>query len=358
MDYLQRIQDEMKHTTLTNYHDRETLARLLSQVMMGDITEAEAYFNQVRIAPPHQRLNKHLHTVPTFRVGLSNAFHNKENLTGNKAAMAGSFKVHEVTPEQFIVHVLAGKAWTPGTFTGNHRVKTKLISAQIIALDCDDHISVDNAIMEFLICEYALLIHASPSSTPEHPKTRVIFLLQEPIDQCERYETITRGMLAHFAHLRPDKACKDVARFFYGSDIGEYNASPNAVLPMAIAGCFTEDEAHEDYWTIENAKQRASMPTRPMTSEQVSKYVETAYNAELSLLQSAPHKGRHAQLFKSAANIGGMVKGGWGITEGEAERDLIRACGSFASDKDIPEITRIIQDAFRVATARNLEVRR
>jgi len=78
---------------MTNRAELAALARMLSDVSMGDITEAEEYFNQVKTPRPHLRLNKHEHHVASFQVGLSDAFHNKENLTGNKAAMANSFVV-------------------------------------------------------------------------------------------------------------------------------------------------------------------------------------------------------------------------------------------------------------------------
>jgi hypothetical protein len=351
-DYAQRIQETIQQTPMTDRATLEYLSKMLSAVLLGDVTEAEQYFNVPKEPPPHMRLNRREIQIEHFECGLSEAFLNKENLTGNKAAMANSFRDTHVTPVQFITHVLDGKAWTPGIFRDNHRVKTKHISAQLIALDCDDHVTVDDAIMEFLICEYALLIHASPSSTPEHPKTRVIFLLSEPITEGTRYEAIVRGMHTHFAAIRPDRACKDSARFFYGSNVGEYDAFPNAVLPIAIAATLTTDEAYEEYYRHE--QKRHEQP-RVFNTDQMHKYVQTAYESELMLVQTAPQGQRHKQLYKSACAIFGMVKGGWsGITAGQAERDLEHA--SKASESEIAEVRRVINDAARVATARELRV--
>lgn len=174
-------------------------------------------------------------TIQSIQCGLSQAFHNKENRTGSKTAFGQSFQPRTVTTAEFVAHITSGKAWTQGFFKDNSRRKTHFVSAQTLALDLDDHVSVQDVLAEPLIAAHALLVHPSPSSTPDHPKTRVIFVLSEAVTDMTGWEQLQRGALARFAHLRPDPACKDAARLFYGSTVDGAHVNLAAVLPLAVA---------------------------------------------------------------------------------------------------------------------------
>jgi hypothetical protein len=356
--YAERLQMDIKNTPMTDRNQLEILSKLLSEVLIGDVTNVETYYNTPKEPPPHMRLNRREIVVPSFRCGLSQAFHNKSLLPGfDKRAMGNSFIATEVTPEQLIMHILQGKAWTPAVFMDNRRVKNNFLSAQLIGLDFDSGISVDDANMEILISEYAALIHPSASSTPEKPKTRVVFILSEPVTEWHRYEALTLSMAKHFAHMMPDEQTKDATRLFYGSDVEGEDWFPAAVLPLKLAGVLCTDEAYQDAWTLEQEKSRKAQPPRTFTPGQVEKYVQVAYDSELLMVQTCS-VDRHKQLYKSACSIAGMVKGSWGISEGQAEGDLYNAVGATnMNEHDQREVRRVIQDAFRAAQARTLETR-
>jgi hypothetical protein len=355
-DYVQRIQESIQQTPMTDRATLEYLSKMLSAVLLGDVTEAEQYFNTPKEPPPHMRLNRREIVVPTFRCGLSQAFYNKALRPGfDKRAMSKSFVSTEVTPEQLIAHILQGNAWTPAIFMDNRRVKQNFISAQLIGLDFDSGISVDDANMELLISEYAALIHPSASSTPEKPKTRVVFILSEPVMEWHRYEALTKAMSKHFSHMMPDEQTKDATRLFYGSDVSGADCFPAAVLPIKLAGTLCVEHAYQDEWTLEQEKVRKAQPPRTFTPAQMNKYVKTAYDNELMLVQTCS-VDRHKQLYKSACNIAGMVKGSWGISEGQAEGDLYSAVGAHSmNEHDQKEVLRVIRDAFRTAQPRSLE---
>lgn len=170
------------------------------------------------VAENTSKVNQPGNINPIIRVGISRAFHNKENLTGNKSAFGNSFIPTELTLPDFIQHVLSGGAFTPGYFKGRSRNKKTFISSQLLGLDFDQGISVADCAAHPFIKQYAFLIYPTPSSTPELPKTRVLFLLSEPVYEVARWEAMQRGMIQHFADWKPDPACKDAARLFYGSD--------------------------------------------------------------------------------------------------------------------------------------------
>ena len=53
------------------------------------------------------------------------------------------------------------------------------------------------------------------SSTPETPKSRAVFVLEEPITDSGRYRKAREAFLHRYP--QSDQAIKDVARFLYGS---------------------------------------------------------------------------------------------------------------------------------------------
>src|SRR5215207_10522953 len=125
---------------------------------------------------------------PLIQLGLSAAFHNKTNLTGRKRAFGASFAPSTIRLDVFTAHVLSGKAWTQGYFNGHSRNRHSFRSAQTLALDLDKGISVDQALAEPWIAKYAYLVHPSPSSSPDLPKTRVIFILSEAVEHSKAWE--------------------------------------------------------------------------------------------------------------------------------------------------------------------------
>lgn len=177
-----------------------------------------------------------------FSVSLSDAFHNKQNLTGSKRAFS-NYRTAEVTPGEFAHHILSGKAWAPCCFKDAHRRKTQFRASQLLALDLDEGVSFQTALSHDFIRQYAFLVHPSPSSTLEHPKSRVIFLLDEPVTQVSAWEALQYGLIEHFHELHPDKACKDAARMFYGSDVSGAVINEDAHLPLSVAGALTQPEA-------------------------------------------------------------------------------------------------------------------
>ncbi len=183
--------------------------------------------------------------VPRLAVSLSPAFYNKQNLSGTKGAFI-SFTSREVTTEEFVQHVLSGKAWAQGYYRGG-RAKENFVSSQTLALDFDDGVSVDSALENPFIRQYAALVHPSPSSTRANPKTRVIFILSEEVDTASAWEAMQSGVIELFAPMNADQSCKDAARMFYGSDVPGAYLNLDARLPIELAGALTCPEAYAEY---------------------------------------------------------------------------------------------------------------
>lgn len=62
---------------------------------------------------------------------------------------------------------------------------------------------------------YAAFAYTTPSHTDEHPRARVMFLLDEPVTSADGYGEMVQFVMSQFDE--PDTSCKDASRFFYGS---------------------------------------------------------------------------------------------------------------------------------------------
>lgn len=175
-------------------------------------------------------------------------------------------------------HIVSGNAWTLGAFQDNQRVKGKFISSQLVALDFDNgNVSVEKALSHPFIQQYAMLVHPSASSTASYPKTRVVFVLSEPVAERLAWESLQQGLLEHFADWKPDPACKDSARLFYGSTQEGWHVLNNT-LPLQELGGLCANIA----WT---EMQFAKQPPRTVNPESFSgkRYLDIKAAVEASL---------------------------------------------------------------------------
>jgi len=169
-----------------------------------------------------------------IRVNLSEAFHNKVNTTGNQGAYGSSFHPFEVTIPELIQHIRAGKAFTLCSFMGHSRKKDQFVSGQLLGLDLDEGTHTIKDLLKIaFIKDNAFLLYPTPSSTPDTPKSRVLFVLDEPVTDLAEWEALQLRLLERFADLKPDPACKDAARLFFGSDLPGGAKGEDKVLSIA-----------------------------------------------------------------------------------------------------------------------------
>jgi len=109
--------------------------------------------------------------------------------------------------------------------TANHkdgqRGKAYFVSRQIIMLDVDNAdddnggISIKQMTATPLYLEYAAGFYTTPSHQESSPRYRVIFLLEEALQDVTVYEAVVKFLLTVVPQA--DKACSDCSRVFYGS---------------------------------------------------------------------------------------------------------------------------------------------
>jgi len=145
-----------------------------------------------------------------------------------------SFYTEQHDLDSFVKRVTADGYAFSGVMKDSYRRKSKFISAQHLALDDDRgtyEASIDALSQDPFIAGYAAFIYETPSSTPENPKSRVVFVLNAPITDGKEYELAQAALLFKFGET--DESVKEASRFFYGRPLASRRNLGN-VLPQPI----------------------------------------------------------------------------------------------------------------------------
>lgn len=130
---------------------------------------------------------------------------------------------------------IANAIYTGRSFTTWHNGRRSLenfVLGQHLAIDMDS--GDQRSCIKTLLCNdfvrmYASLIYSTPSHTEQNPRSRVLFLLDEPITDAEAYQSAAKFVCSLFDGC--DSACTDASRFFYGS-LNCQIELVNQVLPL------------------------------------------------------------------------------------------------------------------------------
>ena len=125
----------------------------------------------------------------------------------------------------------------------NWRTSDNFICGQHLGLDFDTQ-GVEATLAHPFVDAYAAIVYATPSSTPEAPRSRAVFLLDTPIVQAANYVRAASALIWSFGG-QADRQCKDAARFFYGS-LGCIPTRRDRELPLSILRqIITHHEAYQ-----------------------------------------------------------------------------------------------------------------
>lgn len=142
-----------------------------------------------------------------------------------------SFINRELQPDSLMQMIYDGHAITTW-HAANWRTSANYLLGQHLGLDFDTgdtSSSMPALVKDKFIERYAALLYTTMSHTPEAPRTRVLFLLDQPIVQAKNYTLAASALLWLFGTA--DRQCKDAVRFFYGSPHCEFEFLNN-VLPV------------------------------------------------------------------------------------------------------------------------------
>ncbi|MGB2925666.1 MAG: PriCT-2 domain-containing protein, partial [Limnothrix sp.] len=144
------------------------------------------------------------------------------------------------------------------------RLKKNVVSAQAIALDIDEGLSLEDCLKIPFVQKYAAAIYTSAShqkwkdGKPPCDRYRIIFILPEAVTDIPLYEQAVKVIMESVGYA--DKQCKDASRMFYGYDKTEVIlCDTTKVLPaefLSEVGDRLEQEKAERLRLFEERKRR------------------------------------------------------------------------------------------------------
>lgn len=275
-----------------------------------------------------------------FVIMTSKALVGKAPAHFNWSQFYRTFRHEWLTPRQLAEHVWRGYPFTP--VWDKARREENFVSAGHMAFDFDtgnESSSLDSLMaVGTFAWMFGSFAYSTPSSTPAAPRSRVVYVLEYPIDNAaeyrEAYQAVAWQMLGDGAQTDP--ACKDPLRLYYGSP--RCNLRPNwSVLGKAALDLVT-------------AEYRAAHPPTPAAREVA--YVpippdERRVNSKLAQLgnrvRNAPQNEGHNTLLKTARLAGGYIATN-ALDEAAVVTELVHAALARPWADDEAEIRRVIAD--------------
>lgn len=176
-----------------------------------------------------------------FEFGVNKNAHNKQAIGGYEA-LTINWKNKRGTVGDLIDWVSSGKAIMVGCLADSttRRQKSNIVSAQAIALDIDEGLSIEDCLKIPFVRDYAAAIYTSASHQKEKvsgkevkppcDRFRIIFVLPELVKDTALYEAAVQVVMKAVGYA--DKGCKDASRMFFGYDKTEIVlCDPTKVLP-------------------------------------------------------------------------------------------------------------------------------
>jgi hypothetical protein len=189
-----------------------------------------------------------------------------------------------------------GQTFTPSFFKDDKRVNNNFIGTYVFALDFDDN--QDHKEKINLLEQYGIktnIYYPSFSDTPQHRKFRLVIIFDEVINNRKLRDKIQLALM-HIVK-DSDKACKDAARMFYGSNKSYVlNDEPNILQEVFI-----------HLQNIINAK--ASKRTRVRNNELFENGTNTlpSYNTIRDYQESAKIEIKQHYDFEKACEISSVL---------------------------------------------------
>lgn len=231
-----------------------------------------------------------------------------------------TFQTYGLTLPDLARSVRCGYAWTAphvkqqqdkgnGKLT-TYRVKANVAFTQLLGLDSDtedQRSTFDAWLADPFVAQYGAFLHTTASHTPDAPRCRVVFLLDQELAR-EDAEVATRALLWRYPAC--DQSAKDASRIFYGAkgcDVRMLGQTlPVAILWRDVVEPYLAHAAGRDAQRkAEHAQRLAERRRRGATgagADQVTRYVASLLDRTLAgVEQTQEGTGQRHQLLRDAA---------------------------------------------------------
>ena len=123
----------------------------------------------------------------------------------------------DLSADQLEKRIKQGHAFC-APFTKGKRKQANFAAAGFLAVDIDRGLTVEVAVADPFFQSFASFLYTTPSHTVSAHRFRIVFELEEPIDDAENMRHALTGLVLRFG---ADAACTDACRIFYGSSKAE-----------------------------------------------------------------------------------------------------------------------------------------
>lgn len=216
---------------------------------------------------------------------------------------AYDWKETTLTLSEFAEHLRMGKGFGP-IYKDGHRSKETVLAINYLALDFDQDVSISDVQTHPFISRFTFIAGATTSHTEEHPRTRVVFPLSEPVTDREQFMRLAERVFNQVKDLKPDESSKQAERFYFG-------CKDNVVIHE---GELLSIAFIESLPIRETVKQTTLAPApvsvNGMELNPRQQYVKAGIDREIEAFRFSENGNRNNQLYKAAAAIGSLYATG------------------------------------------------
>jgi hypothetical protein len=235
-----------------------------------------------------------------------------------------SFRLTETTPRGLATAIWQGFSFTP--VFRHRRTEENFTAAYHLALDFDagdKTSSLDYLMRDGSFCwTFASFGYSTPSSSDTKPKSRVVFIFDEPITEPDRFRAVYQAVSWMVAQdgSHSDPACKDPLRLYYGSPdckvVANWSVLPGATIDFIL----------EQYAAAHPVVTQPVLSAAPIAqpAQYSPKFLEGIMLRLCDNIRNAPDGERHAARLGNARAAGGYVAAGF-FTRSDVEAMLCAA---------------------------------
>lgn len=166
------------------------------------------------------------------RLAVCRMFFNKN---ADRQVLEDKWENVEVDPTGLVEILKEGHPICVSDLNSNLREETQFKSSQVIGVDFDQGPDVEYfSRVDAFARKYAAVIYSTVSSTDEKPRTRLLFVLDEPVTSADEYKHQVTALLGRFRQFGVDEVCKSSVQVFFGNSKGDYRINPEARIPKEL----------------------------------------------------------------------------------------------------------------------------
>ncbi|MGZ0080166.1 hypothetical protein [Methylomonas sp. YC3] len=183
-------------------------------------------------------INKNWWSKPLVASSIAgNTYHTNQG--GKRINLAKGWETVHLPFADIFNHLTVDGFPICASLRNGYRKSTNFICHSIAMVDIDHGLTLEELRANPFYVEYGTGYYVTPSHTDEHPRFRVLFALEHPIDHPDDMTWLYTILLQI---LGGDKACKDASRFFNGTQHCPDKAlNADRQLPTSVVKTLIED---------------------------------------------------------------------------------------------------------------------